>query len=355
MYKKRAIRDDGYKLSVLIEVVAMAASHYENSDLVQDFKPGDLLYGLNDKREPYTRVLRQKFADKRPNLRLTADEFNNSVIFKLIDFSGGYSGDASQTLPFSSPASLDYHKYLLSSALPGLRLTDALSDEKKRPDDLDGEDRRLRRGCKAMIQYIQTPGYQVANALGEKATPKVHFILDGLLDLETVFQDERPSPTKGGVGYFYTHTAAELRYIKRHWPCGVVFYKRGERQKSNYVPWEDEAFRRYDFESADADIQTDAGIDAFVFALSTPQKATFRAASSSPTFAYSTVASSSQPAQRKRAPVARFALTYQSEPSDVDLLFFEETKTDDDETSSAFSDSETDDDETPLAFGPTPA
>jgi hypothetical protein len=195
----------------------------QQSDLVANFKTGDMLYGLHGDREKF-RVALMKITN---GFIVTIDPFNNIFLTQTLEKSGFKQENVKNAIDdleterkIPKDYSIAYSEFLINHQRFSPKRVD-------KSNSFRGKDAQTARSCKAMIEFTLSRGNTV------------HFLLDSFLSdksyMKSVVEKVNVKPT----GF----TNAELRYIYRNrnrglFMKGIKFYLNGMLCKA---PWEQDA------------------------------------------------------------------------------------------------------------------
>ena len=178
---------------------------FKDTALYTNFKPGDLIYGIEDIRNLCRKALKEKV-----KTRITIDEYNNAIIPVFLDenakFIKNYNqGKYEEKVNSLGDSELRLHLQFLQE-VQHAKLNIQNDDLPTSKKNTEAEERKIRRACKAGMFKVGI---------------KIHFLLDDV-ELDQVFTPGQP--------HYNKHTSAELRYIAKHWPelsDKVIFYHNG--------------------------------------------------------------------------------------------------------------------------------
>ncbi|WP_374699524.1 RHS repeat-associated core domain-containing protein [Wolbachia endosymbiont (group A) of Limnophora tigrina] len=187
-------------------------------DFVNDFKKGDLIYGLDSPRKNYVDSAKKKY----PGEKIIINKYNDPVL-------GKYS-PTSSSIPLKDKDLVEYEEFLKSEEKFNekvLKNEDKENEYKKGSafDTIKRMERQIARACKAGIVFKTSRG------------KKVHFVLDEI-DINRVLDKK--------IYHYKNITSGELRSIYRQrnkeWiEKNVVFWKGGKKVNP---PWEDDKMRK---------------------------------------------------------------------------------------------------------------
>jgi len=182
------------------------------SELVNNFKGGDLLYGLRDIRDSFKKALRQNIGAKIP---IIVDEYNSSIIAKFCDDGVFEETRYTSKLLDNERTHLKFLKDVCDEKVKITR-NDFPANEKK----LYNEERKTRRACKAALY---------------KPDCTIHFCLDNI-DIRQVFKRDyslqQNQRDKNERCYYDLYTSAEIRFVCKNWDKlseKVKFYNDGKQ------------------------------------------------------------------------------------------------------------------------------
>lgn len=180
-------------------------------DLLRNFTAGDLLYG----REGDRKIFRTLIKAKTGGALITVDEYNRQSLELDIGFDGVYTKKESREM--------DVIVYTFYSFLHAHEKYSPILDGGK--GDVDEGHPKIRRACKAMIEYT----------VSQRKT--IHFLLGSLTIEEAV--------TKGNSFF----TESELRYVyrnKEELSSSVKFYNKEGMECPS--PWDSapDLWKRYE-------------------------------------------------------------------------------------------------------------
>jgi hypothetical protein len=215
--------------------VAEVASHFrgvkiENSALVQNFKKGDLLYGIEEVRDIFRGSLKGKVSEEK----ITIDEYNNKLLYKFLDDDYLFLSSLKDKNNQAAVESLvsewgldeDEKKYIEHSLshpkftprneqMKPLAKKNNLGDEEEFRKEV-----KIRRLCKAALT---------------SPNKKIHFCLDTLVQAQAITKwDAENNRIDNG------YTDAELRWLYKNWDTTegikdkVIFYNKGKKCDA---PW----------------------------------------------------------------------------------------------------------------------
>lgn len=173
----------------------------ESSEVLKNFTPGDLLYGLQLYRDPYLQPILRKTGYKF----CTVDRFNNKFTPQLMDHNEKFSMVKYQA--FKAEVTHPEQK-TLDPQITAYMVT-IMDDAIAKKEILDG----MENEHVILWLCLKAIDYTVVNR------HKIHFILDGI-DVDEVFSRQFEAQGKG-----FTNT--ELKYICRNWQKlkhGIIFY-----------------------------------------------------------------------------------------------------------------------------------
>ncbi|PFN47086.1 hypothetical protein COJ75_30085, partial [Bacillus thuringiensis] len=233
----------------------------DSKNIVDNFKKGDLIYGLAGERHPYrVDVISSLFKDVRPEqLATTIDEYNNITSAMVMKFGDNARYNASNTPDFAYRVEVPDQKLLKKW----------ISGRKEGSFTLWGDYFKAgKKNVKFHIPsiykevaenfgkdfyhqyYIDTGKYGHAPMLLRKRGSKLglamaalnkktqrHFVLDGI-DMGHVVNKTKGTGNSNGPGD--SITASELRYVYRNYDKlkgRVIFYRNNE--KLDKAPWEE--------------------------------------------------------------------------------------------------------------------
>lgn len=187
------------------------------SELVKNFRKGDLLYGLEkEARQRYMSAITTALSNTE--VLCTADRYNNKFLCQLVDKSKQEFEIKFQKLMEDYAKESDENSQSLSSY--GNQIVGNI--KKKNPtyfDEERTEQELFKKFCKEAIDYTVENGHTI------------HFLIDEL-DVPAIFKEKE---SRSALGKSYT--ASELRYIKKNWDQlkdHVIFYRSGSKVG---VPW----------------------------------------------------------------------------------------------------------------------
>jgi hypothetical protein len=192
--------------------------------LVDEFKKGDVLYGMHAERKKYWNVIESK-----GGYFITADRYNETILAPRLDWDGDLKlapRDGKDLVKekmdrlFRDPKAWGAadDKEMLAELKTVKEFAEFLwAHDKFTPTRIvnpnkDKSSPRIRRACKAMIQFITS-----------RQGRRLHFLLDGLDMNQTV------DPAKDK-----SFTGSELRYIYRNWN-GIVDKQLGSNLQARTV------------------------------------------------------------------------------------------------------------------------
>jgi len=200
------------------------------SELIDDFNPGDLLYGETCDREKYLSQLDRKFSPPglklpefapRPAAPVTIDRLASYAVEQGLKNRKTLSDVKSENPDLPAEAQ-KFYEYAQKSRFAGKLININTTNQTKTGLDKGKPLTKpfLRSKCKAGIEFVVEQGY------------KVRFVLDSLTEarLKSIFNKELDQPW---------YTGSELRSIYKHrktFADRVVFYRSGSRCQA---PWEE--------------------------------------------------------------------------------------------------------------------
>lgn len=194
-------------------------------DILDHFKKGDLLYGIEKYRTIYKSALKEKVGHGIP---VSVDEYNNFCIVNLLENDKLWTKakeasflkkvDQKQTL---IPAAYLKQHYRAIKFPSYKKISITNNDYSNNKKNIDEEHRKVRRACKARM-------------LDSSIT--IHFMLDGLNACHLFNRDYSIKHTKNnkvkGIKCLYdSYTSAELHFVFKHFEqieSHIKFYLAGK-------------------------------------------------------------------------------------------------------------------------------